>query len=385
MTINLLSDTVTKPTPGMLEAMFRAEVGDDVFREDPTVNALEAKCAALFGHEAALFCPSGTMTNQIALKVHTRPLDEVICDEMSHIYQYEVGGYAFHSGISVNLLKGENGILTPELVDAAVKPRQDWLPLSRLVVIENTCNKGGGSIYPLERIRAIRAVCKKRGLALHLDGARIFNALVETGDTPAQVGAEVDSISVCLSKGLGAPVGSVLIGNQVFIAEARRVRKVMGGGMRQAGYLAAAGMYALDHHIGRLKDDHANARQLAAALAELPYVATIRPVETNIVIFDLVAPPSPPGGGEKSSGLSSQKKTKEGDISILPSREKARGATLSPPPGGLGGATPAIFLDYLKQNGVIASAFGPQTIRFVTHLDVTGAMVERAVGVLRSF
>ncbi len=337
MFINLLSDTVTKPTPGMLQVMWAAEVGDDVFREDPTANALEEKCAALFGHEAALFCPSGTMTNQIALKVHTRPLDEVICDEMSHIFQYEVGGYAFHSGIGVNLLRGKNGILTADLVAAAVKPRQDWLPVSRLVVIENTCNKGGGSIYPIENIRAICSVCRERGMALHLDGARIFNALVETGDTPADIGAEVDSISICLSKGLGAPVGSVLTGSQAFIAEARRVRKVMGGGMRQSGYLAAAGIYALDHHIERLRDDHHLARQLAAALAELPWVTDIRPVQTNIVIFDL-APP----------------------------------------------LTPAVLLDYLKKNGVIASAFGPQTIRFVMHLDVTAPMVERAVAVLRA-
>ncbi len=338
MTINLLSDTVTKPTPGMLAAMWAAEVGDDVFREDPTVNALEAKCAAMFGHEAALFCPSGTMTNQIALKVHTRPLDEVICDEMSHIYQYEVGGYAFHSGIAVNLLKGENGILTADLVDAAVRPRQDWLPKSSLVVIENTCNKGGGSIYPLENIQAIRVVCKKHNLALHLDGARLFNALVETGDSPAALGAEVDSISICLSKGLGAPVGSVLVGSQSFIAEARRVRKVMGGGMRQAGYLAAAGIYALDHQVERLRDDHEHARLLAATLAELPYVTSIRPVQTNIVIFDL-----------------------------MPT------------------VAPAAFLDYLKKNGVVASAFGPQTIRFVTYLDVTREMVEHAIYILKKF
>jgi len=336
--INLLSDTVTKPTPGMLKAMWIAEVGDDVFREDPTVNALEAKCAALFGHEAALFCPSGTMANQIALKVHTRPLDEVICDEMSHIYQYEVGGYAFHSGIGVNLLKGENGILNAAMIEAAIKPRYDWLPRSSLVVIENTCNKGGGSIYPLERIRDIRKMCQKNGIALHLDGARLFNALVETEDAPASIGAELDSISLCLSKGLGAPIGSVLVGNQAFIAEARRVRKAMGGGMRQAGYLAAAGIYALDHHVERLRDDHAHARQLADVLAKLPWVANIRPVQTNILIFDLVSP-----------------------------------------------LTPALFLDYLKQNGVVASAFGPQTIRFVTHLDVTQEMLKQAVGILQRF
>ena len=337
-TINLLSDTVTKPTPGMLKAMWAAEVGDDVFREDPTVNALEEKCAALFGHEAALFCPSGTMTNQIALKVHTRPLDEVICDEMSHIYQYEVGGYAFHSGIGVNLLRTPNGILDAGSVEAAIKPRYDWLPKSSLVVIENTCNKGGGSLYELSGIRAIRAVCRQHGLALHLDGARIFNALTETGDTPAAIGAEVDSISICLSKGLGAPVGSVLVGNRAFIAEARRVRKVMGGGMRQAGYLAAAGIYALDYQVERLRDDHAHARQLSAALADLPYVANIRPVQTNIVIFDLVPP-----------------------------------------------LLPAVFLDYLLKNGVKASAFGPQTIRFVTHLDVHPEMITKAIQVLQAY
>lgn len=319
----------------MLKAMWAAEVGDDVFREDPTVNALEAKCADLFGHEAALFCPSGTMTNQIALKLHTRPLDEVICDEMSHIYQYEVGGYAFHSGIGVNLLKGENGIMTAAMVEAAIKPMQDWLPRSSLVVIENTCNKGGGSIYPIEHIRQIRSLCKKKGLALHMDGARIFNALVETGDSPASFGREIDSLSVCLSKGLGAPVGSLLVGSKPFIAEARRVRKAFGGGMRQAGYLAAAGIYALDHHIERLRDDHAHARQLAAALAELPWVTNIRPVQTNILIFDLIPP-----------------------------------------------KTPSEFLAYLKQNGVTASAFGPQTIRFVTHLDVTPTMIQQTIKVI---
>lgn len=336
--INLLSDTATKPTPDMLKAMWAAEVGDDVFREDPTANALEAKCAALFGHEAALFCPSGTMANQIALKLHTRPMDEVICDEMSHIFQYEVAGYAYHSGIGVNLLRSENGIISAEMVAAAVKAKQDWLPRSTLVVIENTCNKGGGSIYQLETIRNIRRVCQEKGLALHLDGARIFNALVETGDTPLVVGAEVDSLSVCLSKGLGAPVGSVLIGNQAFISDARRVRKAMGGGMRQIGYLAAAGIYALDHQVERLRDDHAHARRLAEALSGLPWVSNIRPVETNILIFDLVKPKNP-----------------------------------------------TAFLDFLKRKGILASAFGPQTIRFVTHLDVTPEMIEQTIEVCRMY
>lgn len=335
MLINLLSDTATKPTAAMQKAMWAAEVGDDVFREDPTVNALEEKCAAMFGHEAALFCPSGTMTNQIALKVHTRPLDEVICDEMSHIYQYEVGGYAFHSGIGVNLIRSENGILDADLVEAAIKPRYDWLPKSSLVVIENTCNKGGGGIYPIDNIRRIRQVCREHQMALHLDGARLFNALVETGDTPSDIGANVDSVSICLSKGLGAPVGSVLIGNQSFIADARRVRKVMGGGMRQAGYLAAAGIYALDHHVERLREDHRHARQLAEALGALPWVGRIRPVQSNIVIFDLDEVWSP-----------------------------------------------ADFLNYLSRNGIKATAFGPQTIRFVTHLDVSAEMVNRAIEVL---
>jgi threonine aldolase len=338
MLVNLISDTVTRPTPPMLAAMQAAEVGDDVFREDPTVRALEERCAHLFGHEAGLFCPSGTMTNQIAIKVHTRPLDEVICDETSHIYQYEVGGYAFHSGVGVNLLHGNNGILNAELVAAAVRPRADWLPLSRLVVLENTSNKGGGGAYALDNIRAIRQVCREKGLTLHLDGARIFNAVVSRGYTPAEIGAEFDSISVCLSKGLGAPVGSVLIGNQDFIAQARRVRKVMGGGMRQAGYLAAAGLYALEHHVERLADDHQNARLLAEALGELSWVAGIRPVETNIVIFDLKPP-----------------------------------------------VTPAVVLDYLEKNGVRATAFGPQTLRFVTHLDVDRPAIEQAIAVLRSF
>ncbi len=338
MLINLLSDTATKPTPAMQKAMWAAEVGDDVFREDPTVNALEEKCAAMFGHEAALFCPSGTMTNQIALKVHTRPLDEVICDEMSHIYQYEVGGYAFHSGIGVNLIRSENGILDADLVEAAIKPRYDWLPKSTLVVIENTCNKGGGGIYPIENIRRIRQVCQQHKMALHLDGARLFNALVETGDTPTDIGAKVDSISICLSKGLGAPVGSVLIGNQSFIAEARRVRKVMGGGMRQAGYLAAAGIYALDHHVERLREDHLHARQLAEALDALPWVGRIRPVQSNIVIFDLNAP-----------------------------------------------LTPAVFLNYLSQNGIKSTALGPQTIPFVTQIDVSAEMVNRAIEVMNGW
>jgi threonine aldolase len=336
MQVNLISDTVTLPTPGMLEAMFSAQVGDDVFGEDPSINALEAKGAALFGKAAGLFCPSGTMTNQIALKVHTQPLDEVICEESSHIFQYEVGGYAFHSGIGVNLVRGTHGKMTAEQVESAIKPIADWLPLSRLVVLENTANKGGGSYYTLEEIRPIRELCQKKGLALHLDGARIFNALVETGEHPLDVGAQFDSISVCLSKGLGAPVGSLLLGDTDFIRRARRVRKAMGGGMRQAGYLAAAGIYALDNHVGRLRDDNAHARILGELLGHLPYVGHIRPVQTNIVIFD-VKPPW----------------------------------------------TAAAFLARLLEKGIKASPFGPQTVRFVTHLDIDGAMIGYTLDVLR--
>ena len=334
--INLVSDTVTRPTPGMLQAMMRAEVGDDVFGEDPTVNALEAKAAALFNKEAAVFCPSGTMTNQIAIKVHTQPLDEVICDEYSHVYQYEAGGYAFNSGVAINLLKGTHGKIDAGQIEAAIKPEFDWLPRTRLVVLENTCNKGGGSYYTLDEVRPISKLCWHYGLALHLDGARIFNALVETGEAPQAVGEQFDSISICLSKGLGAPVGSLLIGTGDFIRQARRFRKVMGGGMRQAGYLAAAGIYALDHQVERLKEDNERARKIGAVLAEMPYVSEVRPVKTNILIFD-VKPPHTAGS----------------------------------------------FLEMLAEKGVKASPFGPQTVRFVTHLDFSEEMMERVIEVLR--
>lgn len=333
--INLISDTVTKPTPGMLEAMFKAEVGDDVFGQDPTINALEEKAAQLFGMEAAIFCPSGTMTNQIAIKCHTQPLDEVICDWTSHVYQYETGGYAFNSGVAINLLEGTNGKITAEQVEAAIKPTFDWLPRTRLVVVENTCNKGGGSIYRLEEVQSIRAVCQANDLAFHLDGARLFNALVETEESPLEWGKAFDSISICLSKGLGAPVGSLLLGKTEMIRQARRYRKVMGGGMRQAGYLAAAGIYALDHQRERLKVDNERARQLGQLLEQQAYVASVRPVQSNIVIFDLA-----------------------------------------------GDQTAEVFLAKLADRGVQASPFGPQTIRFVTHLDFTEAMLEKSIAVL---
>ncbi len=335
--INLISDTITQPTPAMLEAMMNAEVGDDVFQSDPSVNALEALAAAMFGMEAALFCPSGTMTNQIAIKTHTQPLDEVICDEKSHIFQSEVGGYAFHSGIAVNLLRGENGILNVEMIEKAIKPLFDWLPRTSLVVLENTCNHGGGSFYNIEQIKPITALCKNKNLKLHLDGARLFNALVETGESPQQWGEAFDSISICLSKGLGAPVGSLLIGEKDFIKRARRIRKAFGGGMRQAGFLAAAGIYALENNVKRLKQDNDNARKIGEILRGLPYVENLRPVMTNIVIFDVKAP-----------------------------------------------LTGAIFLEKLEKYGIKAVLFGPNTVRFVMHLHITDAMVEELIGVLKS-
>lgn len=333
--INLVSDTVTQPTPEMLHAMMNAAVGDDVFKEDPTVNALQEKAAAMFGMESALFCPSGTMTNQIGIKVHTRPLDELICDELSHVYQSEVGGYAFHSGLAVKLLPGVNGKINAEQIEKAIKPDYDWMPKSRLVVLENTCNIGGGAYYTKEEIRPITELCKAKGLSLHLDGARIFNALVESGDTPQEMGSLFDSISICLSKGLGAPVGSLLLGSQPFIKEARRVRKAMGGGMRQAGYLAAAGIYALDHHIERLKIDNNRAKELGKALASVSVVENIRPVYSNIVFFDVKAPMNAPH-----------------------------------------------FLEILLSKGIKATSFGPQTLRFVTHLDYTEAMHQKVLSAL---
>jgi threonine aldolase len=335
--INLISDTVTKPTAGMLEAMMNAEVGDDVFQADPSVNALESKAAIMFGKEAALYCPSGTMTNQIAIKVHTQPLDEVLCDHYSHVYQYETGGYAFNSGVAMNLIEGKNGKITADQVAAAVKPVYDWLPISKLVVLENTCNKGGGSFYTLEEIKPIQQVCQERGLKLHLDGARLFNALVETKESTQDVGAHFDSISICLSKGLGAPVGSLLLGDHEFIRQARRFRKVMGGGMRQAGFLAAAATYALDHQVERLKTDNDRAKKIGALLETLPYVANVRPVASNIVIFDL------------------------------------KGARMAEE-----------YLEKLKAKGILASPFGPQTVRFVTHLDVTEAMIDQVLETLPS-
>ena len=330
--IDLRSDTLTRPTPPMLEAMFEAEVGDDVFNEDPTVNHLQEKVASLFGMEAALFCPSGTMCNQIAIRVHTRPQDEVICDKRSHVYLYEGGGMFSNSLVSVRLLDGDRGRLTPQQIAESINPDNIHFPRSSLVSLENTCNKGGGSYYNVAQIAAIAEVCRAKNLRLHMDGARIFNALVETGESPKEYGTYLDSISVCLSKGLGAPVGSVLIGSHDFIKEAFRVRKAFGGGMRQAGYMAAAGVYALDHHRNRLAEDHQHARMLGNALEENPHILEVMPVDTNIVIFR----PNP-----------QWKKVPD-------------------------------LLDELKEKGIWALPFGTDYIRMVMHLDISPEMVVKA-------
>lgn len=323
MKIDLRSDTVTRPTEAMRQAMFAAPVGDDVFGEDPSVKELEEYAARLFDMEAALFCPSGTMTNQLAIKVHTQPGDEVICDHTAHIYIHEGGGIAFHSGCSVRLLPGDRGRFTAQEVIDNINTIDVHHPVTRLVSIENTCNKGGGSIWDFDEIIRIRRVCTDYDLKLHLDGARIFNALAATGDDPAQFGRAFDSVSVCLSKGLGAPVGSLLLGHRDFIRQARRFRRMMGGGMRQAGYLAAAGTYALKNNISRLTDDHTRAVALGKMVQQLSFVEEILPIETNIVLFRL------------NDAMSA-----------------------------------ATFIKMLAEKDMLVMPFGKQYIRMVTHLDI---------------
>jgi len=334
--INLISDTVTKPSKGMLDAMYSAKVGDDVFKEDPTVIQLEERLAAMFKHEAALFCPSGTMANQIAIKAHTRPLDEMLCDISSHVYQFEVGGYAFHSQIAVNPIHGQDGLLNASLIKSNIKAEFDWLPRTKLVVLENSANRAGGNVYISQDILEISQVCKSLQLKLHLDGARIFNAMMATDMKADWIGSQFDSISVCLSKGLGCPIGSVLIGSKEFIKESRRIRKVMGGGMRQVGILAAAGWYALDHHIERLKVDHDHAKQLESCLLDHKMVSKVLPVKTNIVIFQL-------------------KENWNADDFVLK----------------------------LKKAGINSSAFGNNRIRWVTHLDISKEMIDQTCAVMQ--
>ena len=285
--IDLRSDTVTKPSAKMKEAMLNAELGDDVFGEDPTVKKLEEMVAQMFGAEAGLFCPSGTMTNQIAIKAHTQPLDEIICDKLSHIYNYETGGWAFHSGVSIRLTESVNGKMNAKQVEELVLPDFDWLPNSRMVCIENTVNKGGGSVYTIDEMKSISDFCRAKNLIIHLDGARIFNALTVLNKKPNDLSGIFDSISICISKGLGAPVGSVLVGKKDFIKRSRKIRKVMGGGMRQSGILAAACIYALENNVARLHEDHERAIKIADALQNCKWVKRVLPVETNIVIFEV--------------------------------------------------------------------------------------------------
>lgn len=337
MMIDLRSDTVTRPTKGMLEAMMSAKIGDDVFGEDPTINELEIKVAALFGMEAAVFCPSGTMTNTLALLVNTQLMDEVIVDKLSHIYNYENHGYAVHARLAVKLIEGDRGIIRTEQLESVINPDHDWLPNTRLVCIENTCNKGGGSFYTIEQMKNISAFCRKNNLRLHLDGARIFNGLHASGNKVSELHGLFDTISVCFSKGLGAPVGSVLIGNKEDIKRARKFRKAQGGGMRQAGILAAACIYALDHQVERLKDDHHRAKQIGETLKSCSFVKNVMEVLSNIVIFDL-------------------KEENSADR----------------------------FLQKLQAQNILAVPFCPSTIRMVTHLDFTDEMLEKTMVALKN-
>lgn len=338
MIIDLRSDTVTKPTKGMLEAMMLARVGDDVYKEDPTVVALEERLASMFGKPKALFFPTGTMANQTAIKLHTQPGDQVICDSNAHIYHYEGGGASFNSGVSCKLVNGERGMFTAEQVDAAINPPDFYhSPRTALVEIENTANRGGGSCWDFEALKKIRKVCDAHDLGYHLDGARIWNALVAKPYTAKDYGSVFDTISVCLSKGLGCPVGSVLIGNEDIMQNALRIRKILGGGMRQVGYLAAAGLYALDHHIDRLADDHLRAKEIATILSDLSFVKKVEPVETNIIIFEL---------SDKSLEIQ--------------------------------------FLNDLKAQGIILSGMGNGKLRIVTHLDYTQDMHAQFLQLLSS-
>lgn len=330
MEINLVSDTVTRPSVEMLNVMFNAKVGDDVYKQDPTVNELEETLADLFGMEAALFFPSGTMANQTAIKLHTNPGEQVICDKYSHIYHYEGGGASFNSGVSCCLVDGKRGMITADLVKNAINdPEFYHAPLTSLVSIENTTNKGGGACYDIETLQAIKQICVENNLKYHLDGARLWNALVAKKQHPKQFGELFDTISVCLSKGLGAPIGSVLLGSKADMKRALRIRKIFGGGMRQSGYLAASGLYALQNNINRLEIDHRRAKELGNLLEKMTWVATVEPVETNILIFGLQ-----PSVDEK------------------------------------------LFMEKLKQKGILISSMGHGKLRIVTHLDYKEVMHE---------
>lgn len=337
MIIDFRSDTVTKPSQGMLEAMMKAKVGDDVFGEDPSINELENMTASMFGMEAALFCPSGTMTNQIAIKCHTQPGDEVICDESSHIYQYEGGGIASNSGASVKLLQGNLGRINTDMVKTAINADDVHKANTSLISLENTSNRGGGSCYDFEEIKKLQVLCKENQLAFHLDGARLWNAIVAKKETAKQYGEAFDSISVCLSKSLGCPVGSLLIGKKEFIKKARRVRKAFGGGMRQAGFIAAAGIYALENNINRLEEDHIHAKKIGEAISKKRFVKMVLPVETNIIIFEL-------------------------DDTI----------------------TAPKLVSKLKTENILGYAISPNRVRLVLHLDINEQMVNKTIEIFNS-
>jgi threonine aldolase len=335
--IDLRSDTVTRPTSLMLHAMMHAKVGDDVFEEDPAVNELEAFAADMFGRDAAIYSPSGTMSNQIAIKCHTHPGDEVICERNSHVYLYEGGGIAFNSGAQVRLISGDRGRITAMQVAEAINPDDVHKPRTSLVCLENTANRGGGSCYDFDEIKKIKKICDENNLILHLDGARLFNALVAKNETAEQYGKVFHTISVCLNKGLGCPIGSILIGDRDLIKKARRIRKIFGGGMRQAGFMAASGLYALQHHTKRLELDHIHALQIAAALKQKPFVETILPVETNIIIFDVREP-----------------------------------------------FTARLLAENFKRNKILCIAISPTQVRMVTHLDISEQMVKEVVAFIQS-
>lgn len=337
MRIDLRSDTLTKPSQGMLEAMMHAEVGDDVYKEDPSVNKLEAHIAELFGMDSALYFPTGSMTNQAAIKIHTQPGEQLIADKYAHVYNYEGGGVSFNSGVSCRLLDGHRGMITADQVEESINPPDFYhSPLTSLVCLENTTNKGGGACYDFREILKIRKVCDDHGLGLHLDGARLWNALVVTDESPKDYGVAFDTISVCLSKGLGAPMGSVLVGKQKFMDKAMRVRKVLGGGMRQVGFAAAAGLYALEHNWQRMDEDHKKAQELSVALMQHPDVAHVEPVETNILIFNLKA-----------------------EVDELQ------------------------FIEKLKAADIYISALGKGKLRIVTHYDYTTQMHNRFIEFLK--
>ena len=338
MKIDLRSDTVTKPTQGMIDAMASASLGDDVYAEDPTVNALQSRLASMFGKEKALFFPTGTMTNQAAIKLHTQPSEQLICDKYAHVYNYEGGGVSFNSGVSCKLIDGDRGMITAKQVSESINPPDFYhSPLTTLVALENTTNKGGGGCWDFSEIKKIKTVCEDHNLGFHLDGARLWNALEVTKETPKDYGAVFDTISVCLSKGLGCPIGSVLIGDSVIMQKAIRIRKMLGGGMRQVGVLAAAGLYALDHHRKRLSEDHQKANEIGQILQNKSYVAKLQPIETNILIFEL------------ASHINADQ-----------------------------------FVLNLEKKGVLISNMGGGKLRMVTHLDYNLEMHEKLIETLES-